>query len=131
MLGPQAREHGHRAGRRDAAVAVDVRDGPGLEHDLHWLIVGDGVEDISENELEIWYGSQDRFAMIGGVEAVVRLPAALWGLAAILVAFFLAREVYGSSSHGLMAALFLGEAAGWRVVLGAALVVAGAILIST
>jgi 4-amino-4-deoxy-L-arabinose transferase-like glycosyltransferase len=40
-------------------------------------------------------------------EAVVRLPAALWGLLAILAAFFLAREVYGSRSCGLLAALFL------------------------
>ena len=33
----------------------------GLEVELHWTVVGDGIEDRSENELEIWYGSQDRF----------------------------------------------------------------------
>lgn len=33
----------------------------GLEVDLEWTVVGNGIEDISENELEIWYGAQDRF----------------------------------------------------------------------
>lgn len=35
----------------------------GLEVELEWTVVGDGFEDRSENELEIWYGSQDRFAV--------------------------------------------------------------------
>ena len=35
----------------------------GLEVELEWTVVGDGIEDRSENELEIWYGSQDRFAV--------------------------------------------------------------------
>ena len=34
-----------------------------LQHDLHWIVVGDGVEDVSENELEIWYKAHDRFAV--------------------------------------------------------------------
>jgi hypothetical protein len=29
--------------------------------DIEWLVVGNGIADISENELEIWYGPQDRF----------------------------------------------------------------------
>ena len=33
----------------------------GLEVELEWTVVGDGIEDVSENELEIWYGAQDRF----------------------------------------------------------------------
>lgn len=33
----------------------------GLEVEIEWTVVGDGIEDISENELEIWYGAQDRF----------------------------------------------------------------------
>jgi subtilisin family serine protease len=33
----------------------------GLEVELEWAVVGDGIEDWSENELEIWYGAQDRF----------------------------------------------------------------------
>jgi subtilisin family serine protease len=35
----------------------------GLEVELEWTVVGDGIEDRSENELEIWYGSQDRFSV--------------------------------------------------------------------
>jgi subtilisin family serine protease len=33
----------------------------GLEVELEWTVVGNGIEDVSENELEIWYGAQDRF----------------------------------------------------------------------
>ena len=33
----------------------------GLELELEWTVVGNGIEDVSENELEIWYGAQDRF----------------------------------------------------------------------
>lgn len=35
----------------------------GLEVELEWTVVGDGLEDWSENELEIWYGAQDRFVV--------------------------------------------------------------------
>lgn len=35
----------------------------GLKSDLEWNVVGNGTVDISENELEIWYGAQDRFAV--------------------------------------------------------------------
>jgi subtilisin family serine protease len=34
-----------------------------LVRDLEWVVVGNGVLDISENELELWYGPQDRFAV--------------------------------------------------------------------
>ncbi len=30
---------------------------------LEWIVVGDGIADISENELEIWYSPQDRMAV--------------------------------------------------------------------
>lgn len=33
----------------------------GLDADLEWVVVGNGVADLSENELEIWYSAQDRF----------------------------------------------------------------------
>lgn len=33
----------------------------GLEQVLEWTVVGNGIEDVSDNELEIWYGAQDRF----------------------------------------------------------------------
>lgn len=44
----------------------------GLNNDIEWLVVGNGVADISENELEIWYSSQDRF------EISVRPPGGDW-----------------------------------------------------
>jgi hypothetical protein len=35
----------------------------GLERDLEWVVVGNGVMDVSENELEIWFSAQDRIAV--------------------------------------------------------------------
>ncbi|MFC2138809.1 S8 family serine peptidase [Bacteroidota bacterium] len=35
----------------------------GLSEDIHWRVVGNGIADISENELEIWYDSQDNFSV--------------------------------------------------------------------
>jgi subtilisin family serine protease len=35
----------------------------GLDVDLEWVVVGDGIADVSENELEIWYGAQDRITV--------------------------------------------------------------------
>jgi subtilisin family serine protease len=35
----------------------------GLSADIEWIVAGNGVVDISENELELWFGSQDRFAV--------------------------------------------------------------------
>ncbi len=35
----------------------------GLSRNLEWIVVGNGKGDLSENELEIWYGMQDRFAV--------------------------------------------------------------------
>lgn len=34
-----------------------------LRRDLEWIVVGNGLEDISENELEIWYGAEDEFSV--------------------------------------------------------------------
>jgi len=34
-----------------------------LFNDLEWEVIGNGNVDISENELEIWYGPQDRFSV--------------------------------------------------------------------
>ncbi len=36
----------------------------GLSVDLEWTVVGNGIEDLSENELEIWYGAQDRLTVM-------------------------------------------------------------------
>jgi subtilisin family serine protease len=44
----------HSSGRIPAA---------GLEKDLEWVVVGNGVMDVSENELEIWFSAQDRIAV--------------------------------------------------------------------
>lgn len=33
----------------------------GLDAELDWTVVGNGIADVSENELEIWYSPQDRF----------------------------------------------------------------------
>jgi subtilisin family serine protease len=35
----------------------------GLRRDLGWVVVGDQVADISENEMEIWYAAQDRISV--------------------------------------------------------------------
>jgi subtilisin family serine protease len=34
-----------------------------LTVDVEWNVVGDTIADVSENELELWYGPQDRFAV--------------------------------------------------------------------
>ncbi|WP_244563888.1 hypothetical protein [Ensifer aridi] len=36
----------------------------GLSVDLEWTVIGNGIEDMSENELEIWYGAQDRITVM-------------------------------------------------------------------
>lgn len=37
--------------------------GAHLHKDIEWEVVGDMIWDVSENELEIWYSEQDRFAV--------------------------------------------------------------------
>ncbi len=34
-----------------------------LSHNVEWVVIGDGIADLSENELELWYSPQDRFAV--------------------------------------------------------------------
>lgn len=53
----------HTSGRIPAA---------GLDRDLEWIVPGDGIVDLSENELEIWYGSQDR------LRVSLRTPGGQW-----------------------------------------------------
>lgn len=43
-----------------------------LRHDLGWVVAGGEVADISENEMEIWYGPQDR------IDVEVRPPNGSW-----------------------------------------------------
>lgn len=51
---------GWTMGRIHAMGQVPSR---GLDVDLEWIVVGDGIADVSENELEIWYSPQDRFTV--------------------------------------------------------------------
>lgn len=51
---------GYVMGRIHTSGRIPAR---GLSTDIEWLVVGNGRADISENELEIWYSSQDRFSV--------------------------------------------------------------------
>lgn len=51
-------DRGYVMGRIHTSGRIASR---GLDADLEWLVVGNGEVDVSENELEIWYGPQDRF----------------------------------------------------------------------
>lgn len=51
---------GYVMGRIHTSGRVPSRD---LNNNIEWVVVGNGVADISENELEIWYSPQDRFAV--------------------------------------------------------------------
>ena len=43
-----------------------------LRQELGWIVGGEGISDFSENEMEIWYGPQDRF------DVEVRPPGGAW-----------------------------------------------------
>ena len=58
--GQDEQDFGWVMGRVHSSGRVAARE---LVHDLEWTVVGNGIADISENELEIWYGAQDRFAV--------------------------------------------------------------------
>ena len=60
---------GHLMGRIHTSGRIAAS---GLETDIEWQVVGNGIADGSENELEIWYEPQDRF------EVLVRSPAGDW-----------------------------------------------------
>ncbi len=47
-------------GRIHASGHIKAR---GLDVDLEWAVVGNSIVDVSENELEIWYGPQDRISV--------------------------------------------------------------------
>jgi subtilisin family serine protease len=44
----------------------------GLTAEIEWMVVGNGLVDISENELELWFSPQDRFALS------LRTPSGKW-----------------------------------------------------
>lgn len=53
-------DRGYVMGRIHTSGRIPARD---LVADIEWLVVGNGIVDASENELEVWYGAQDRFAV--------------------------------------------------------------------
>ena len=53
-------DYGFISGRVHTSGKIEHR---GLSKDIFWQVTGNGIVDISENELEIWYGSQDRFSV--------------------------------------------------------------------
>lgn len=55
-----AGDQGYVMGRIHTAGRVPSR---GLVTEFEWVVVGNGVADISENELELWYSPQDRFVI--------------------------------------------------------------------
>ena len=56
-------------GRIHSSGRIAARE---LTADIEWVVVGNGLLDISENELEIWYSPQDRF------DVSVRPPGGAW-----------------------------------------------------
>lgn len=57
-LGPG--DWGFVMGRIHTSAQLDAEN---ESSELEWIVVGDGIADISENELEIWYSPQDRLAV--------------------------------------------------------------------
>lgn len=53
-------DRGYVMGRIHTTGRIQSR---GLDADIEWLVVGNGEVDVSENELEVWYGPQDRLAV--------------------------------------------------------------------
>ena len=51
---------GFTMGRIHTSGQVAAR---GLVSDIDWIVVGNGIADVSENELEIWYSGADRFSV--------------------------------------------------------------------
>ncbi|HEX7134422.1 MAG TPA: S8 family serine peptidase, partial [Iamia sp.] len=62
-------DRSHLMGRIHAGGTLEATN---LRHDLGWLVGDDGIADVSENEMEIWYSPQDRIAV------EVRTPDGTW-----------------------------------------------------
>jgi subtilisin family serine protease len=58
--GESADDLGWIMGRVHSSGRIAAAD---LSADIEWNVVGNGRADVSENEMEIWYGAQDRFAV--------------------------------------------------------------------
>lgn len=55
-----ANDLGYWSGRVHASGKIPAA---GLRNDLEWVVPGNGIEDISENELEIWYSAADQISV--------------------------------------------------------------------
>jgi subtilisin family serine protease len=62
-------DQGYVLGRIHAGGTIAATN---LSHELGWRVFGDRLDDISENEMEIWYSSQDRF------DVEIRPPGGQW-----------------------------------------------------
>jgi subtilisin family serine protease len=62
-------DFGWTMGRVHTSGQIIARE---LVSDIAWTVVGDTLSDLSENELEVWYGPQDRFAV------QVKPPGGAW-----------------------------------------------------
>ncbi|MEM6381992.1 MAG: S8 family serine peptidase [Pseudomonadota bacterium] len=51
---------GFALGRIHTSGRIAARE---LTRDVDWIVVGNGIADVSENELELWYSGADRFAV--------------------------------------------------------------------
>ena len=51
---------GFISGRIHTSGRIESR---GLTSDIEWVVVGNGIGDVSENELELWYSASDRFSV--------------------------------------------------------------------
>lgn len=71
--GQEAAQHAQDSGFIMGRIHTSGRiAASGLEEHIQMVVVGDGIEDISENELEIWYQPQDRIAV------EIRPPGGAW-----------------------------------------------------
>jgi subtilisin family serine protease len=71
--GQEREEHpgdfGYMLGRIHTSGQIHAK---GLKHDIEWIVQGNGVTDVSENELEFWYESQDR------IDVSIKSPGGEW-----------------------------------------------------
>ena len=59
--GLTAEDFGYVMGRIHTSGKITNK---GLTTNLDWHVIGNGISDLSENELEIWYEPQDRFSVM-------------------------------------------------------------------
>jgi subtilisin family serine protease len=68
-IGESPEDFGWMMGRIHTSGRVMAAD---LTRDIEWVVVGNGVIDASENELELWFSPQDSF------EVSLQLPSGEW-----------------------------------------------------